>query len=45
MIIKDLRITRIEMSKIIIDEHCLGNLSVKNSTKGATFEIKLPIKI
>ena len=33
------------MSKIIIDEHCLGNLSVKNSTKGATFEIKLPIKI
>ncbi|MDD2291418.1 MAG: transporter substrate-binding domain-containing protein [Aliarcobacter sp.] len=33
------------MSKIIIDEHCLGNLSAKNSTKGAIFEIKLPIKI
>ena len=33
------------MSKIIIDEHCLGNLSAKNSANGATFEIKLPIKI
>jgi two-component system, NarL family, sensor histidine kinase EvgS len=33
------------MSKIIIDEHCLGNLSAKNSAKGAIFEIKLPIKI
>ena len=32
------------MSKIIIDEHCLGNLSVKSNTKGATFEIKLPIQ-
>jgi nitrogen fixation/metabolism regulation signal transduction histidine kinase len=33
------------MSKIIIDEHCCGNLSVKNNKDGATFEIKLPIKI
>ncbi len=32
------------MSKIIIDEHCAGNLCVKNNAKGATFEIKLPIQ-
>ncbi len=33
------------MSKIIIDEHCCGNLSVRNNKDGASFEIKLPIKI
>ena len=33
------------MSKIIIDEHCSGNLSVKNSKKGAIFQIKLPLSI
>lgn len=33
------------MSKIIIDEHCTGNLSVKNSKKGAIFQIKLPLSI
>lgn len=33
------------MSKIIIDEHCMGNLSVKNSKKGAIFQIKLPLSI
>ncbi|CAM3509402.1 transporter substrate-binding domain-containing protein [Arcobacter aquimarinus] len=33
------------MSKIIIDEHCNGNLSVKNSKFGAIFKIKLPLNI
>lgn len=33
------------MSKIIIDEHCSGNLSVKNSKFGAIFKIKLPLNI
>ena len=29
------------MSKMIIEDHCLGKLSVKNSGNGAIFEIKL----
>lgn len=33
------------MSKIIIDEHCLGNLSVRNSENGALFTIKLPLSL
>jgi two-component system, NarL family, sensor histidine kinase EvgS len=31
------------MSKTIINEHCKGNLTIKNNRKGATFEICLPI--
>lgn len=31
------------MSKIIIDEHCFGNLKVENGLFGAIFTIKLPI--
>lgn len=31
------------MSKIIIDEHCFGNLRVDNGKFGAIFTIKLPI--
>lgn len=33
------------MSKIIIDEHCEGNLTVKNGKKGAIFQIKLPLAL
>lgn len=33
------------MSKIIVNEHCKGDLSVKNSTKGALFTIKLPLSL
>ncbi len=32
------------MSKLIIDEHCHGKLSVRNSSAGAVFSIKLPLK-
>ncbi len=32
------------MSKLIIDEHCHGELSVSNSSAGAVFTIKLPLK-
>ena len=31
------------MSKIIIQEHCNGNISVKNTDKGAKFSIVMPI--
>ncbi|WP_052502504.1 transporter substrate-binding domain-containing protein [Halarcobacter anaerophilus] len=31
------------MSKIIINEHCEGNLKVKNGEEGAVFSIELPI--
>lgn len=31
------------MSKIIINEHCGGELKVYNETLGAKFEITLPI--
>jgi len=31
------------MSKIIINEHCNGNLKVKNSDQGAIFTVELPI--
>jgi len=31
------------MSKIIVEEHCKGELKVKNSDKGAVFIIKLPM--
>ncbi len=31
------------MSKIIIDEHCQGELSTRNTRKGAIFQIKLPL--
>ena len=31
------------MSKIIIEDHCNGNLKVQNSNYGATFTISLPI--
>ncbi len=31
------------MSKIIINDHCQGNLGVKSSSLGTTFTIKLPI--
>jgi DNA-binding response OmpR family regulator len=30
------------MSKIIVEEHCHGSLSVRNTKKGALFEITLP---
>ena len=30
------------MSKLIIEDHCHGNLSVKNTTEGACFAIELP---
>jgi len=33
------------MSKIIIDDHCKGNLSVINSENGALFTIKLPLSL
>ncbi|WP_428023964.1 sensor histidine kinase [Arcobacter sp.] len=32
------------MSKIIIEEHSLGKLSVKNSSNGALFRIELPVE-
>lgn len=32
------------MSKIIIEEHCQGKLSVENSENGALFKILLPLK-
>jgi two-component system, NarL family, sensor histidine kinase EvgS len=32
------------MSKTIINEHCKGNLTIKNNKKGATFEICLPLQ-
>jgi len=32
------------MSKIIIEEHCHGKLSVKNNTEGAVFTIALPLE-
>ncbi|PLY06659.1 MAG: hypothetical protein C0625_08715 [Arcobacter sp.] len=31
------------MSKTIIEKHCLGKLTVSNSSKGAVFKIELPI--
>jgi signal transduction histidine kinase len=31
------------MSKIVIEEHCGGKLTAKNSEKGAVFEIELPM--
>ena len=33
------------MSKIIINEHCMGSLYVKNGENGAIFEIRLPKKL
>ena len=33
------------MSKTIITEHCLGNIEVKNTKRGACFTISLPLKI
>jgi len=30
------------MSKIIVEEHCEGKLSVTNDSEGAVFEIELP---
>ncbi len=33
------------MSKIIIEEHCGGELSVENSDEGAVFSVKLPLSI
>lgn len=32
------------MSKTIIEEHCKGKLTVRNTKKGACFEISLPVK-
>jgi len=31
------------MSKIIVEKHCNGKISVKNSSKGAIFRIELPL--
>ncbi len=31
------------MSKMIVEQHCLGQLLVKNTEKGACFSIKLPV--
>lgn len=31
------------MSKIIINEHCKGNLKVTNKDNGAVFSIELPV--
>ncbi len=31
------------MSKMIVEQHCLGQLTVKNTEKGACFSIKLPV--
>ena len=33
------------MSKIIINEHCMGSLYVENGKNGAIFEIRLPKKL
>ena len=33
------------MSKVIIEEHCYGNIDVNNGEKGAKFTIKLPQKV